>query len=327
MQKIVVGVDIAKDKFDVALLRDDKYKTRIFKNNKNGFAEFISWLSNYDSQHAYVCLEATGIYGEALSNYLFENNILVSVVNPAQIKGFGVSELSRTKTDNADAKLIARFCLAMNPTLWKPLPKEIRELRGLVKRLESLNAIRREEKNRLEVSIDIVKDSIEKIIDVIDTEIKDLKDRINNHIDGNSALQEKKALLSSIPGVGEATIAQILSMMCTPERFSTPKQLASFAGLNPRHRQSGSSLNGRSHISKTGDTNFRKALYMPAISAKQHNPILKALYDRLLAAGKPKMLAICAVMRKLLHLIYGVLKSGVAFDPNYNPKKELAAAI
>ncbi len=215
----------------------------------------------------------------------------------------------------------------MNPTPWQPLSKEIRDLSSLVKRLESLNAFKQEEQNRLEVSSIIVKESIRKVLNLLDTEIDEIKNKINNHIEQHPKLKEKQELLNSIPGVGEATIAQILSMACTPERFENAKKLAAFAGLNTKHRQSGSSVQGRSHISKTGDSSLRKSLYLPAIVAKQHNPLLKAMYDRLLAAGKSKMIAICAVMRKLLHIIYGVLKSGIPFDVDFETKRKKLAVI
>ncbi len=325
--KVVLGIDIAKKKFDVALLTGSKYKNKVFTNNNKGFYELNTWLLKHDIQQLHVCLEATGTYGEALSEYLSDKAIMVSVVNPAQIKAFGVSELSRTKTDKTDAKLIARFCRAMNPDLWQPAPLEIRKLKGLVNRLDALNIMKRGEQNRLEVSIDIVKPSIEKVISMLDTEIGKIRIKIKNHIDSYSKLKKQQELLDTIPGVGEATIAMILSTMCTPDKFTTAKQLAAFVGLNPRHHQSGSSVQNRSHISKTGDTSLRKSLYMPAIVAKQHNPLLKALYDRLLASGKSKMLAICAVMRKLLHIIYGVLKSGIPFDVDFEAKRKKLAVI
>jgi transposase len=319
--KVALGIDISKLKFDTALLESNKYKTKSFTNNNKGFAELIAWLNKNNCEQPHVCLEATGIYGDALSNYLVDQNLIVSIVNPAQIKGFGISELSRTKTDKADAKLIARFCQTMNPEPWKPLPAEIRELRSLVKHLESLIRLRQEEENRLEVSAAVIQPSLQKIIYALKTEINATKAKIKNHINNNPTLKEQYILLATIPGVGEATIAQILSIMATPERFANAKKLIAFIGLNPKHHQSGSSVKRSSHISKTGDGTLRHALFMPAIVAKQYNPVLKALYERLVAAGKPKMLAICAVMRKLLHIIYGVLKSGVPFNPNYEDNK------
>lgn len=315
--KVVMGIDVSKDKLDAALLRQGKYKTRIFKNNQKGFEELIEWMKKHTKEEVHVCLEATGIYGEDISTYLFNKGLVVSVVNPARIKGFGQGELARTKTDKADAQLIARFCLAMNPMPCKPAAAEIQELKILVRRLESLMKMKQEEENRRAVCSNIVKASIERVLQILDVQIEEIRDKIKKHIETHPGLKKRKELLETIPGVGANTIAQVLSMECTPERFEEIKDLVAFVGLNPKHRQSGSSIQGRSRISKTGDTTLRKALYMPAVVAKQYNPILKRLYERLLGAGKPKMLAICAVMRKLLHIIYGVLKTGKAFDPNY----------
>jgi transposase len=122
MVNSVLGIDIAKLKFDVALLNNNKYKSKVFKNNTKGFEELCAWLKGQDIQSLHACLEATGTYGEVLSHYLKDAGFIVSVVNPAQIKGFAQSELSRTKTDKADAKLIARYCLTMKPSVWQPLP-------------------------------------------------------------------------------------------------------------------------------------------------------------------------------------------------------------
>lgn len=274
------------------------------------------WLDKQGVENVHICMEATGIYADALSFYLTDKNYKVSVINPAQIKGFGQSEVARTKTDKADSKLIARFCQSINPPFWKPIPENVREMRSLVKRLEDLQKLEREELNRLEVSHNRVKGSLNRTCEFLANEIKEIKNQISGLIKHDCVFQAQKILLETIPGVGEATIAQILSIQCTPERFSNAKQLAAFAGLNPKHRQSGTSVRGKSPISKIGDSNLRKALYMPAIVAKQHNPVLKDFYARLLANGKPKMLAICAVMRKLLHIIYGVLKSRKPFNIN-----------
>jgi transposase len=316
MLKCVLGIDIAKLKFDAALLIDKKYKMKVFDNNAQGYRSLCEWLDRNGAKEPHICMEATGVYGEALSYYLLDRDYKVSVVNPAQIKGFGQSELARTKTDKADSKLIARFCQAMNPPLWCPAPENLRILHSLVERLEDLQKLERAELNRLEVSHDFVKKSIKKTTKFLAVEIKEIKKRIRQLIKDDPELRGKKDLLKTIPGVGNTIIAQILSMQCTPERFKNVKQLAAFVGLDPRHRQSGTSVFGRSTISKTGHSSLRKSLYMPAIVAKQHNPILKAFYERLLAAGKSKKLAICAVMRKLLHIIYGVLKSGKPFDAN-----------
>ena len=315
MSKISVGIDISKVKFDAAIFfENNKFKTKKFENKLSGFLELMAWLKKHDALDAHTCLEATGIYGDALATYLFEANYQVSVVNPAQIKGFAQSELSRNKTDKADALLIARFCRAINPSLWQPKSPHVRELGNWAHRLEGLQDLYRQEANRLEavVSVD-VRASIETILKHLKKEIQAVKKKINTHID-NPDLRDKKQLLETIPGVGEATITQVLAFMGNIEDFKNAKQLAAFVGLNPKQRQSGSSVNGRTRLSKIGDARLRKAFYMPAISAKKYNPVVKAFCKRLEAAGKPTMLIIGAAMRKLVHLIYGVLKSGKAFD-------------
>lgn len=315
MSKISVGIDISKAKFDAAILfENNKIKTKKFENKLSGFLELMAWFKKHDALNAHICLEATGIYGEALATYLFEANHSVSIVNPAQIKGFAQSELSRTKTDKADSQLIARFCRAISPPLWQPKPAHIRELQAWVRRLEGLQDLYQQEANRLEVAPPCVQFSVKATVKHLTKEITRVKKKINAHIDGHPDLSDKKKLLETIPGVGEATITQVLAFMSNIEDFKNAKQLAAFVGLNPKQRQSGSSVNGRTRLSKIGDARLRKAFYMPAISAKKYNSVVKAFCERLKAAGKPTMLIIGAAMRKLVHLIYGVLKSGKAFD-------------
>ncbi len=162
---MILGVDISKNKFDVALILNDKIKTKQFSNNNKGFSNLIDWLKNKNVQCLHVCMEATGNYGEALATYLFDLGYRVSIVNPAQIKGFGQSELSRNKSDRADAQLIARFCKAMTPKAWRPKPEHIRVLQSWVRRLEVLQDMQQQENNRLEVAPADIKASIDAIIE------------------------------------------------------------------------------------------------------------------------------------------------------------------
>lgn len=318
MSKIILGIDVSKAKFDAAILFDNrKVKTKKFDNKGSGFSEMTEWLNKHGALEAHACLEATGIYGEALATYLFEKGHSVSVVNPAQIKGFSQSELSRTKTDKADSQLIARFCCAINPSLWQPKPLHIRELQAWVRRLESLQDLYRQEANRLEVAPLCVQSSVKSIVKRLKKEIEQVKQKIKDHIELHPELRNKRQLLETIPGIGEATIMQVLAFIGNIEDFENARQLAAFVGLNPKQRQSGTSVQGRTRLSKIGNANLRKAFYMPAIVSKRYNPTIKAFCERLEAAGKPTMLIIGAVMRKLVHIIYGVLKSGKAFDANW----------
>ena len=270
----------------------NKYKFKIFKNNIKGFEELYIWLGE-NIKTIHFCLEATGTYGEALSYYLADKGLIVSVVNPAQIKGFSQSELSRNKTDKADSKLIARYCQAMNPPTWQPLPQHILLLQSWVRRLKVLQSMYQEERNRLEIALvpiqEDIQEDIQEVTDLLAKKINDIRKKIIVYIEKHPDLRGKKKLLETIPGIGEATIAQILSFMDTPERFKNAKQLVAFVGLNPKQNQSGSSVRGKTKLSKTGDAALRKALYMPAITAKKHNPIIKAFCQRLQKSGKPPL--------------------------------------
>jgi transposase len=316
MSKIILGIDISKTSFDVALLLNNKFKTKKFDNTIKGFSELKQWLSKQEVHTAHACMEATGSYGEKLAQYLFDNQFNVSVVNPARIKGFAQSKLRRVKTDKTDSELIAQFCLAMNPDLWNPIPQYIKELRQWVSRLDALINMKLQENNRLESSEKEVSQHIKNHIDFLDKSIREVEQSIEEHIKKHKDLHDKSVLLSSIPGIGDKTIAVILAFFDNIEKFDSAKQITAFVGLNPKHRQSGSSVKGKSRISKIGDSSLRKAFYMPAIVAIKFNPIIKNFAERLINSGKTKMIVVIASMRKLLNIIYGVLKNKTKFNPN-----------
>jgi transposase len=318
MNKSVLGIDISKNKFNIALLRADKYKHKVFSNNIGGFIKLEQWLHKQDVKQFHACMEATGVYGETLAEYLYDNGFKVSVINPAMIKGFAQSELIRSKTDKIDASLIARFCREKEPSLWIPQPQDTREIRDLVKRVDALLKMKNQEINRLEKNSNVLRDSIDNHIQYIDKEIKELKGLINKKIDNDPELRDKKKLLESIPGVGEATTHVVLSNFAVVENFKGIRQLVCFMGLAPNKYESGSSVRKRSRISKVGKSELRKAFYMPAVVALRYNPIVKDMKDRLEKQGKHMMVIVVAAMRKLVHIIYGVLKNKIPFDPDYH---------
>ena len=211
--------------------------------------------------------------------------------------------------------MIARFCRAMQPEPWQPPTPEVKELQSLVRRLESLNDMLNQERNRLAITRGIARESIERTIKHIETEIATTKRLIREHLDRDPALRNRRDLLESIPGIGPATSAMVLAEFGDVTRFQDARHMASFCGLTPRHRQSGSSVRGKSMLSKTGSARIRKALFMPALSAITYNPVIRAFRERLAMNGKSRMLIVGAIMRKLVHIIYGVLKSGRPFDP------------
>lgn len=315
MNKKTVGIDISKKKFDIALFRNGKLKHKSFSNDQKGYETLYSWLHDNDALDAHVCMEATGVYGEPVAEFLYDASIDISMVNPARIKGFAQSELIRIKTDKADAGLIARFCAAMEPERWDPQPKHARELRDLVRRLESLIDMRQQERNRLEAASGVVAQQLNEHIGYLEKAIKETKRLINDHIDNHPDMRDNRRLLETIPGIGEATIPVILSEFADIKRFKNAKALAAYLGVAPRIRESGSSLRGRGMMSKMGRSALRKSFFMPALVALRHNPLLIEMQQRLLANGKPKMLIVGAAMRKLVHIIYGVLKHRKPFNP------------
>jgi len=315
--KTTLGIDISKQKFDVALLIGNKLKHKKFSNSKKGHQALLAWLHKHDVQNVHACMEATGVYGEALAECLYDNKINISIVNPARVKGFAQSEQLRTKTDKVDAGLIARFCLALEPSYWQPLPVEIRQCRDLVRRLEALGNMYRQESNRLEGTSDFIAEQLHKHLEYLDVEIKNVKKMIKQHIDNHPDMKKRKVLLESIPGIGEATINVILSEFGNITQFKNAKALAAFIGVAPKTRESGTSLRSRARMSKMGRSNLRKAFFMPALVALRHNPLIMELKLRLTKAGKSKMAIVGAAMRKLVHIIYGVLKNGVPFDEKF----------
>ena len=314
----IIGIDISKLKFDVCLiLQSGKSRHRVFPNTDAGFSQLSAWLSKQKVQRVHACMEATGTYAQPLALYLHEAGHVVSVVNPAKIKAYAQSHLSRTKTDKADAQLIARFCQERDPPSWQPVPQEIGDLQALVRRLEALSEMRQMEVNRLSagVSTASVRSSVARLIDYLDQEIADTEVLIEEHIDSHPRLREQRALLVSIPGIGETTAAKFLAEILDVKLYESARQLAAFAGLAPRLHESGRSVKKRAKLSKVGAPRLRKALYFPAISAMRHNPQVRALSLRLKERGKCPMQMIGAAMRKLVHIAFGVLKNGERFKP------------
>ncbi len=245
-----LGVDISKDTFDVALNYQEKVRFSKFTNDKNGFKNLLKWLNNYNIASLHVCLESTGIYGFTLAEFLYNKNFIVSIVNPAKIKGFAQSVLSRTKTDKNDALLISKFCLTMSPSAWKPQTKKTIELQALNRRIRELKSYIQQEKNGLESASKSLHRQIKAHINYLKKYLNKTEDKATKLIEEDSKLSEKKELLRSIPGVGKNTINVVLANFPEINKFNSATKLASFIGIAPREKQSGSSVKGRGHISK-----------------------------------------------------------------------------
>jgi len=326
MNTPVVGIDVSKRKLDVALLVDGKVKAKAVPNSQEGFAELEVWLNKQKISllETHICLESTGVYSEPIALYWFDKGIKVSLVNPNCIKSFGSSENIRNKNDQIDAGLIARYCAAMAPPSWDAPSREQRQLRAWANRLTALQDMRQQELNRLEVhetakQQDVIP-HVQAHIKWLDAQIAQIARDIDDHIDRHPGLKQDAELIESIPGLGRTTAVKVLGHVGDVRRFGNAKALAAFIGVTPRQRQSGTSIRGRTMMTRMGNKHLRAALFLPSLVAKRHNPILKQFGQRLEANGLSKMAIAGAIMRKLVHLIYGVVKSGKPFDPKYMEK-------
>lgn len=294
-------------------------RPKALNNTAAGHAELDQWLITRDLPDATpIVLEATGPYSEAVAIALSDAGWAVSVVNPARITGFAQSELSRNKTDKADAKLLAKFAQRAELTIWAPPSLAVRELRALVDRLQALTDMRQQERNRIEALAQgtpcNVATMVADHIAWLNEQIAKIQSAIDDHIDGHPELKHDAELMRSIPGVGHRASAQFLAYIGDVRRFKSAKALAAFVGVTPRQKQSGTSINGRTMISRAGHAAARKSLYMPGMVAKRHNPVVMAMAKRLEKKGLAPKAIVGASMRKLVHLIYGVIKSGQPFQ-------------
>jgi transposase len=326
---LFIGIDVSKLKLDVALTADGNniLSYAIFENNEDGFKKLTKWIKKQSKKYEKIhyCMEATGIYSEDVSEYLQEKeNSIVSIVNPAQIKAFANSLLLRTKTDKVDAKMIANYAAKYNPAPSPKMPEYLKKFKILVRHSIYLTRKRASEKTKLESVKDIdIKDMILDTIDHYTEQIEKTEKLIENHIKENAELQQDIKLIISIPSLGDITARIIIAEThyLSKEALDTKAEIAN-AGLSPQERTSGKSIKGKAKISKKGKSILRSSLYMPAMSTINRKSIFGEFYQRLIDNKKAKMVALTAVMRKLLAVAIGVLKSQKPFDPNWAKIKQ-----
>jgi len=316
-----LGIDISKAKLDVALLNaDGKYRSKVFPNDATGFKSLLQWLHTHvpsGKAEVHVCMEATGSYHEALALFLSDQGVAVSVVNPLLVKRFIEVDRVRNKTDDGDAKCLARFCQMTQPELWEAPSVAVRTLQALVLRLDTLQEMRQGELNRLEVAHASVQQSMRDVIAGLERSIEAVREQIRQTIDDDPDLKQRQGLLASIPGLGDKTIPQLLAYIGRPERFKSVKALIAYAALAPLIRQSGTSLNQHKGTHPQGHRALKSALYYPAMVAGKYNPLIAAFWQRLKAQNKPGKVIVVACMHKLLAIAYGVLKSRKPFNADH----------
>jgi len=263
-------------------------------------------------------MEATGVYHEALAYALEAQGFLVSLVNPAFIRDFAKGLGSRHKTDKKDSLILARYGALVQPDRWVPEPEEIRALKALLARLSALEKdlqreLNRREKAEISQSSAVVLDSITVMVDQLRQEVARVRQQIDDHIDRHPDLKSDRELLSSIPAIAQVMSREMLGVLRGRD-FNNAGQVAAFMGLVPKLQESGQ-WRGRTTLTKNGNSRLRAKLYLAAVVATKHNPDVRAQYQRLLKAGKTKMQAIGAAMRKLVQICYGVLKHQSEYQP------------
>lgn len=319
-----VGIDVGQEELVVC---PEGAKPRSFKHNTMGIRKMMNWSRKMSStSQLHFCLEATGVYGYSLATSLVSRfGIRVSIVNPAQIASFAKAQLRRAKTDNIDARVILAFAQSQHPPCWKPESETQRRLYQLVTQADRLRRMKRQLSNRdhgFKYVPDLpqeIKKTQRSLHRSIERQLANIEKAIESLCAEDGELKEQVNLLCSIPGVATHSAVRILAYGKSHLIERSRKSLTAHAGLAPSQKQSGISIRGKSRIAKQGDRRLRNALYMPALVAAYHNPTLKAFYQRLLDNGKPKLLALVAVMKKLLLMIQAILKRKIPYKPDYLP--------
>ena len=320
-----VGIAVSKAALDACLLGPDgRVKEATFANDPAGHAALLAWADRHAAGlPAHFCLEATGPYSELPACALAEAGRRVSVANPARVKAHAAASGQGNKTDPADARAIAQFARDRDPPAWRPPAPEVRELQALVRRRDDLREMAAREKGRLDspALTHAARKSIQRAVRFLGREADRMQAQADALIAASPALRADRDLLESIPGVGRQTAATVLAELPPVDRLPSAESAAAYAGLAPREFRSGASVRRRTRLSKAGNARLRQALFLPTQTAVRFNPLLKAFFRRLVGAGKPKMQAVGACLRKLVMLCYGVLKNRAPFDPAWASKK------
>jgi transposase len=326
------GIDVSRDRLDCAVVDDQGERSarpRSFTNDADGVRSLIVWVLAHDAgQPRQVVMEATAAYHELAATRLHFTGIVVAVVNAAKVRSLARGLGMLSKTDTIDALVLAQYGRLARPRPWHAADLTMQQFNAMLMRLDALEANLRRELNRLDqaelrASSACVMDSLNDGIAFLRRQCTAMRKAINAHIRDNAPLKATIERLRTIPAIGEKSANRMAALLGT-NAFTSAKEAAAFLGLIPIKTESGVSVKGRTRLSKAGNPRIRASLYMAAIVAKRINPDVKALYERMCANGKTKMSALGACMRKLVHLCYGVEKSGLAYSPHVAAATTLA---
>jgi transposase len=312
--KETFGVDISKDVFDVhgSIVGHNQYR-----NDERGFKKFLKELP----REALVVMEATGYYHYRLAQFLYKNEVAVSVVNPLSVKRFIQMKLSKVKTDKSDAKAICEYAITYKVPLYNALTDVQSECLQLFRLLDNYIKQRTAIKNKLHgeevlgVPSSTVHRSLRRTRKYLDKEVKAIEEKLLSLVKEDQ--QQQLTLLKSIPGIGEKTALFLIVITDGFSKFENASQLCSYAGITPTIRESGSSVRGRAHISKVGNRKLRNLLFLCSFNACKHNKACREVYERITSKGKSKKLALIAVSNKLLKQCFAIAQSGRPYDMEY----------
>ena len=321
MGPVFVGIDVSARTLVVALERDHQpgRQRREFLNTAVGHEGLIQWLSK-SATAVQVCIEATGLYSLDLALALHRaEGIEVMVANPRAIADFAKALLQRSKTDQLDAEVMLEFARRMPFVAWQPPSSPQLELRALMRRITELKLVSQQEKNRLhsvsqsaEIT-PLVRKDIQSHLVQLERHIEKLEHQAETIVQADRELARQFCHLVSVRGIARVSALHLLAELVVLAPDMTARQWVAHAGLDPRHHESGTSVHKPTRISRAGNRYLRSALFMPALVATQHDPNIRAFYQKLVDHGKTKMQAIVAVMRKLLHALHGMLRTDSDF--------------
>ena len=321
MGPVFVGIDVSARTLVVALERDHQpgRQRREFLNTAVGHEGLIQWLSK-SATAVQVCIEATGLYSLDLALALHRaEGIEVMVANPRAIADFAKALLQRSKTDQLDAEVMLEFARRMPFVAWQPPSSPQLDLRALMRRITGLKLVSQQEKNRLhsvsqsaEIT-PLVRKDIQSHLVQLERHIEKLEHQAEAIVQADRELARQFCHLVSVRGIARVSALHLLAELVVLAPDMTARQWVAHAGLDPRHHESGTSVHKPTRISRAGNRYLRSALFMPALVATQHDPNIRAFYQKLVDRGKTKMQAIVAVMRKLLHALHGMLRTDSDF--------------
>ena len=314
-----IGIDVSKECRDVVLRREQREQARTCAKTLAGFGELQRWLLTQQvrPERTQVAEDATGSYSDAISQFLYEQGYLVSVLNPAVLVAYRKSVNIRSKTDALDARLLARYGWEYRPATWKPLPAEIQTLRFLMARREDVQHMLQQERNRLHAGrMDSwIRSRVQQHVQQLEKELRLMWKRVLEHVKAHPELKCQWRRLQTIRGIGPISAACILAEVGDISRFDDPRALVSLAGLAVKRHDSGRSVHAKVKIDRHGRVGLRRILYLCAVSAIRWDAHMQGFAARLQARGKALKVVRVAVMRKLLHIVYGVWKHEADYDP------------